>query len=343
MDFRTNLTLFFIFSLLLSTSDLQAQQSITAQNDSLIQKAIELSIRHDYKLAEEIFQKIIDDYPEHPEGYFFMAATIQSKMMDFETDKWDQDFFHYINLAIKTANEKINESPQADYWAQFYKGSALCYLAFFEGRKEKYLPAIRHSFKGISILKEIAKIDPQFYDVFFGIGSYNYWRSRVTRFVNWLPLISDDRENGIRMVKQAIKKGRFTRYAALNELVWILLDAGKPEQAFNYAQTGLEKFPQSRFFLWGAAKSAYAMKNYNAAINYFQKILDSIIKSTPNNHYNEYICRVKLAECYLEIADLAEAKNQIGILKSLKLAPEIKKRLKKQRKLLIKFEKMLNS
>ena len=84
------------------------------------------------------------------------------------------------------------------------------------------------------------------------------------------------------------------------------------------------------------------MKNYNAAINYFQKILGSIIISTPNNHYNEYICLVKLTECYLEIADLTEAKNQIDTLKFLKLAPEIKKRLKKQRKQLIKFKKMLN-
>ena len=121
------------------TSGLQAQQSITLQNDSLIQQVIELSIQHNYQFAEKILKKIIDQYPDHPEGYFFMAATIQSKMMDFETDIWDEDFFHFIDLTIKTADNKIKQLSVHDYMLEYYKGSALCYLAFYEGRKGKYL------------------------------------------------------------------------------------------------------------------------------------------------------------------------------------------------------------
>ncbi|MBC8183387.1 hypothetical protein H8E88_20030 [candidate division KSB1 bacterium] len=315
-----------------------AQQSITTPNDSLIQKAIEMSIQHDYENAERIFQKIIESDPEQPEGYFFMAATIQSKMMDFETERWDADFFRYINLTIKKANDKILKSSDTNIWARFYKGSALSYLAFVEGRRGKYLPAIRHGYSGITLLKKIAKAHPDFYDALFGIGSYNYWRSRITRLINWLPIISDQRENGIQKIKLATQKGRFTRYAALNELIWILIDADKPNEAFEYARKGLEKFPESRFFLWGAAKSAYAQKNYPAATYYFKKIIKSITQSNFNNHYNEYICRLNLVKCYLETDNIKEAKNQIKFLKSLKLTPEISKRLKKQKKRLKQFD-----
>lgn len=342
MIFKNKTSFLVALFLLISFTRLQSNQSITVENDSLIQKAIEFSIQHDYELAEEIFLKIINKYPEHPIGYFFMAATIQSKMIDFETEKWDDKFFYYINLTIEKADSMITGRAKTDSWVKFYKGSALSYLAFFEGRREKYLPAIGHAISGISLLKKITKINPLFYDAYFGIGSYNYWVSRITRFVNWLPLIPDKRESGIQMVKQAVEKGKFTQYAAMNELIWILLDAGNSEQALYYAQAGLKNFPDSRFFLWGAAKSSFAAKNFKTSIEYFQQLLESITNAIPNNHYNEYICRVKLIECFLETNNKQQAKNQIDCLKFLILSPEIKKRLKKQRKRFEQFEKILD-
>ena len=335
MFFRTKLAIVFIF---LNYNLLFAQQSIIAPNDSLIQKSIEFSIQHDYENAEKIIQKIIEKYLEHPEGYFFMAATIQSKMMDFETDRWDEDFFRFIDLTLKKANDKINTSSPTNIWAQFFKGSAFSYLAFVKGRRGKYLPAIRYGYSGITLLKKITAVHPDFYDSYFGIGTYYYWRSRFSGFINWLPIFSDQREYGIQMVKQAAQKGKFTRYAALNELIWILIDAGKPGEAFNYAQKGLEKFPESRFYLWGAAKSATAKKDYSTAIYYFQKILESINQSGFNNHYNEYICRLNLVNCYFETSNTAEVKNQIHIIKSLEIDPKILKKLKKQIKRLKQFE-----
>jgi tetratricopeptide (TPR) repeat protein len=332
-----------IVLILLLFNPLQAQQFNTPSNDSLIQQAIEMSIQHNYYNAEKIVQQIIENHPEHPAGYFFMAATIQSKMMDFETNRWDADFFHYIKLTIKKANNKIHKSPDKNIWAQFYKGSALSYLAFVEGRRGKYLQAIRHGFSGVALLKKIAKVEPNFHDALFGIGSYSYWRSRITRFINWLPIISDQREAGIQMITQATKKGRFTRYAALNELIWILIDASKPDEAFEYAQKGLKKFPESRFFLWGAAKSAAAQKKYPDAIYYFEKIIESITQADFNNHYNEYICRLNLIKCYLETDNIAVAKNQLSILKALKIEPIVQKRLKKQKKRLKEFEKLIGS
>ncbi|MDZ7264214.1 MAG: hypothetical protein ONB16_06485, partial [candidate division KSB1 bacterium] len=150
---------------------------LDARTDSLIQTGIELSIQHDYPQAESIFHKLIEAYPDHPVGYLFMAATLQSKMMDYETERWSEDFQRYIRLAIDTAEN----SKSQDLWAMFYHGSALCYLAFYEGRNGDYLKAINHGFSGIAILNRIVKIDPEFHDAYFGIGSYQYWRSQKTR------------------------------------------------------------------------------------------------------------------------------------------------------------------
>jgi len=318
------------------------QNCFEAKTDSLILSGIELSIQHDYSKAESIFLRLIKDYPDHPIGYFFMAATIQSKMIDYESDQWSQDFYQYIRLAIHCAEKNKFMKQEHDFWSMFYHGSALCYLAFYEGRNGDYLSAIRLGLSGISILKEIIKRNPGFYDGYFGIGSYKYWRSQKTKYLNWLPFISDDREEGIDMVRQTIEKGKYTQHAAMNELIWILLDSGKADEAYSWALRGLKEFPQSRFFLWGAAKSSLTLENYSVAVIYFQQLLDSIIKAQFDNYYNEYICRIKLAQCFTNLRRFPDAISQIVILESLPLSAEIEHKLKNQRKELSQLKKKLS-
>jgi len=336
---RSHLPLLFIYCQ--AAFGFCAQSSTFQSIDSLIQAGIESSIIHDYESAANIFKNIIEQDAESPQGYFFMAAMLQSQMIDFETDQWEKEFYSFIDLTINKADAAIQNKSSERPAAQFYKGSAFLYLGFADGRKGEYLSAIKHSLIGISILKQLAENHPDFYDVNFGIGSYNYWRSRMTRLINWLPLISDARQSGIQMVQQATEKGKFTRYAALNELIWILIDAGKPVEAFGYAQQGLEKFPQSRFFLWGAAKSACAYHNYYSAILYFNQILESLLVENYNNHFNEFICRLNLIHCYFATSNLSEAKKQIAILKALHIDPKIQKKLNKQKKRLEQFERKL--
>lgn len=334
------LYLFFLF-LFLGESSL-GQQGFDVKTDSLIQAGIELSIQHDYAKAESNFQQLIDNYPDHPVGYFFMAATIQAKMMDYESDRWSQDFYRFIRLAIDCAEKKQAENNDSDLLSMFYHGSALCYLAFYEGRDGDILKAVNHGLSGISLLKKIKKIDPEFHDASFGIGSYKYWRSQKTKFLSWLPLISDERAEGIEMVRQAVDNGKYIPYAAMNELTWILLEAGEAEEAYSWAMKGLEKFPRSRFFLWGAAKSALARENYSSAASLFQKLLDFIIQAPFDNYYNEYICRVKLAQCFQKLGRFAEASAQIIYIDSLPLSPEIDKKLKKQHKELSQLKETLS-
>jgi tetratricopeptide (TPR) repeat protein len=318
------------------------QNARSSKTDSLIQQGIEYSIVHDYDKAEAIFQKIIKDNPEHPVGYFFMAATIQSKMMDFETENWEQDFFENIEITIRLAKERQGMQVEANSSFMFYRGSALCYLAFYESRKGQYLDAVRHGLAGISILKKVVVMNPEFYDAYFGIGSYKYWRSQVTKYLNWLPILADEREEGIKLVQQAVENGQFTRFAAMNELIWILMDRNRPEDAYYWAMQGITKFPQSRFFLWGMAKSAYALGKYSEAINYYQQLLFSITSESLNNHYNEFICRVHLAQSFEKLERYNEANEQINILESLTLSPDIESKLKKQRKQLAHLKKNLS-
>jgi len=308
-----------------------ASAGTLADDDSLILKAISLSIIHEYEKSKQLLDELIRKDPTQPVGYFFKAAVIQAQMMDFETDRWRSEFLDNIDLTLSRCDRKNSDSSEFNVDHQFYKGSALSYLAFYAGRQGKYVTAIRQGLSAVSILKKIVHHQPDYYDAYFGIGTFRFWRSQLTRHLSWLPLVPDDRELGIRMIETAIEKGKFTRAAAMNELVWMLLEYDKPERAYQWALTGLQHFPDSRFFLWGAAKCAMALEKYDTAQVYFQRILDAILQNNPNNHYNEYLCRLNLARCHIHLEEYDCAQQQIDQLKALPLSSNIIHRLKKQR------------
>lgn len=288
---------------------------------------IEFSVTQHYEKAESLLVELMQEDEQEPAFYFFMAAVIQSKMMDYEDNRWEAEFYRYLDISEKLARAKI-DADKKDKWGYFYLGSSLSYQAFYEGKRKNYISAIKYAIKGMSALKKALDIDPQFHDVYFGLGSYKYWRSKATKYINWLPMIKDEREAGIEMVKQAALKGELTTYAAINELTWILIDDGEVSEALTWAKRGLEKFPTSRFFLWGVAKSYMNLKDFENAITYFQAILQSILDDElMNNHYNRAICYYNLAKAHHELGQHEKSIVYLDLIDSLEVTEVIAQRL----------------
>jgi tetratricopeptide (TPR) repeat protein len=319
------LRLILLFHILNYSFELCAQ---TNQVDSLILSGTEQSLRHDYAAAESTFKKLIDLDTNHPQGYFYLAATIQAKMMDFETDLWEKEFYKYIDETEQHCKELIETNNQ-NGWAYFYLGSAGCYRSFHESKKKEYLTAVRHGLAGVAALKKALQIDSTITEAYFGIGSFNYWRSKATHYLNWLPLLNDQRQVGIDMVKRAAYKSKYIHYAAYNELIWIFIDTGQPSEALKWARLGLSHAQDSRFFLWGAAKSHFLMKQYSEALLFYNQILNSVEKEALNNHYNEILCRYKMAQCYYQLKKNEETLALCDQILATSIAePAVQKRLK---------------
>ncbi len=297
-----------------------------ADIDSIIIHGIGQSIQHQYDRAENAFNEIISRTPDHPQGYFFLAATLQSKMMDYETDTWEKEFFTLLDKTENLSKERIAAHAE-DPWFHFYLGSACSYRAFYNGKKKNYVSAIGDAITGMASLKRAIQLDSTMYDVYFGMGSYKYWRSRLTRYFNWLPLLQDERKTGIEMVTLAALKGRYTRYAAINGLAWMLIDDGQVAEAQKWAKSGLEQYPKSRFFLWGAAKSHFSLNQYEKAREIYLAILRSVQEETLNNHYNEIICYFKIAQCDYHLSRFEDALKFCTYVYSVETTPKIREKL----------------
>jgi len=297
--------------------------------DSLITAGIDQTFRSHFDSALTTFGTICRIHPEHPAGYFYKAATLQSKMMDFETDAWEDQFYGWIDAALERAEKRIGEDVE-DPWMHFFRGSALSYKGLYQAKSGELIRGFLSARKGLGSLRHAFELDSTLFECLLGLGSYKYWAGKYYTYLKWLPWIKDERGTGLRMVRKAVQESRFSRWVAVNSLAWMEWDRGEYGLAEKLFSVGLKKYPGSRFFLWGMADSYFGEERYREAIPYYRRILASVRNEPFNNGFNEALCLVKLSLCSYRLKDYKTAFQRADEALGLSLAEKEKERLKDQ-------------
>jgi tetratricopeptide (TPR) repeat protein len=302
----------------------------TAWNDALLKKAIALTAIQRFQEALALTDTVIKLTPNEPSGYFFRAAVLQSRMMDYEDYNGDEKaFFDATGACRKLAQTKLQDHTIAgrdEAWAHFFLGSAMGYEAFFIGKKKRYLEAFRYGWQSIQHLEAALKIDPQLYDAYLGIGTYKYYRSKMSKKFSWLPFVKDERELGIRMIRLSIAKGHYSRTASINGLGWILMDENRPAEALALIDSALAIYPNSRFFLWSAGEAAYRVAHYEQAAAHYRLILESLQTEKHLSPYLELVARARLARVYQADKKIEEACREVERIGTLSLSKHERER-----------------
>ena len=312
--------------------------------DSAIKRGIDATILQQYSRAYSIFDSLIALNPNDPRGYFYKAAAIQSKMMDLEDYTEGADFVKFIRKTIHLS-EVIVREHSLDGWGYFYAGSGYSYFSLYLLQKKKYFKGLRFAQKGIGLLNKAVSTDSTVFDAYLGIGAYEYWRSRKTKFLKWLPIFPDHTKDGIRKIRLAFRKSRYAQAISLNELIWVEIDQKNWRAAIDYAKQGLAQYPGSRFFLWPLAEAYFRGGFHRQAANVFARLLKTYQTETLSNHYNEAICAYKVAMSAFFDHDYVRSEQYCEKFFSLKNPADYQKRLekktKKLRKLLKENQKIL--
>jgi tetratricopeptide (TPR) repeat protein len=275
-----------------------AQTPFSPEVDSLIVRGIDQTFDCQFDSAMITFQKVIDLYPDHAAGYFYKAATLQSKMMDYETDLWENEYYELINQAIKLGEQQISNEDN-NPWTYFYLGSSYGYKGLYQAATGSYIVGFMSAREGLGFMEEAVKRNEAVYDAYMVLGNYKYWYSRFKKYFKWIPLVRDERDEGIRMIKLSIVKGTFSYWVGMNSLAWIEYDQKHYKAARNLFLKGLDQYPGSRFFMWGLADTYFRMDEYTKAAELYESLLDVVQNSRWNNGYNEIVARFKLIRTYL--------------------------------------------
>ncbi len=298
-----------------------------------VEQIVNHSVMQDYDAARAICLEMERAYPEHPGGYFFRAAVLQSKMMDYENYAELDEFFRLTRRALELARRDIKKYRQ-NSWPYFFLGASLGYRAFYYFREKNYLQAFHDGWNAIKMLERSLELDSTNYDVYLGIGAFKYYKSKYSKSLQFLPFVTDERELGIRLIRKTIEMGKFAYPAALNALTWILLEEGRYAEAEATVREALQKYPGSRFFLWGKAAVAYRQEKWTEAREAYEGILASYVNDPGGRSpFNEMVCHAMLATIYQKTGNGDLARRHAEEVLQIRIDRRLKKRAKPYLKL----------
>jgi tetratricopeptide (TPR) repeat protein len=267
-----------------------------------ITEGIELTINNQFDAAIDVFRSASKSDPNDYRPYFYLAATLDSKMTHYENDAEAFAFNAAIDSVIKRVEMVMALTPSTNAELVFYLGSAYGYRAYFLGRRGNWYSALSNGKRATALLQQSIMLDSTLYDAYLGIGTYKYWLYSKLKFITWLPFIPDDREQGVRMIKKTIEMNARSKYMAMHQLIYILADYNRAEEAVGYADTLLARYPESQFMLWAAAHAYQKSGSLNHASSVYEK-LSLLLADDPNPNPSHLIrCSYKLAEIYMQQA-----------------------------------------
>ena len=285
----------FLFCLLLGKDTASAQHLPDASLHDRIMEGIDLTLQQRYPEARRLFQTVVRNWPSHPSGYLFLAAVMQAECSDY--DLWLNRSTHDSLLEMATARaEQMIARQKGDPWGYYYAGTASAYRSFSESEEGNWYSALKEGIGSAGMFEEALACEASFRHAMSGLGTYYYWRSRKTDFLNWLPFIKDKRSEAISMLRNAAQNSVYESSVAVSSLMWILIEEGRYREAVEWADRILLRYPDNRSVLWGVLTAHERMKDSTSLKKDVERLLASVIAAPVRNVYAEITCRLKLAQ-----------------------------------------------
>jgi tetratricopeptide (TPR) repeat protein len=284
--------------------------------DSLIDVGLDLTIMQQYDAALSHFAELSHRYPNHPAGPTYYLGTILSRSKDCQSLPERSVVDSLLDVATLRVGH-LNSSPDLRLEGRYYEGALLGLDAHDRAERKEAWGAFLKARASASVLEGVIEQDSSWFDAYVGVGTYAYWRSRKTDFLNWLPFLSDRREEGIKLLNHAAEKSRHQRYAALLSLLWVYLDAGRYEEAESTARRLLERANSNRLALLGLGTALTRLRRNEEAAHVYKCLLESIQSSEANSPMNELVARVRLASVSLAIGSYDEARVQLTAIRGI--------------------------
>ncbi len=273
---------------------------------ALVLQGIDLTWQQAFHEADTVFQRITDEFPDHPAGFVYRAGLALTAAEDHESLLDRARFDSLLDIGRKKAQAMLASESEAK-WGHFFLATADGSDSYARVYRGDWVGGTLKGFAAVGGFERALNLDSSLVDALGGIGAYKYWRSRKTEYFNWLPFVGDARPEAITMLRKTADNGIYNRFTVLSMLSAIYLDAEQHEEAVLCARLGLKQYPTNRTFLWALATVLDKAKKPNDAARAYEDLLASIETDPAGNAYNEFVARLNLAESLARIGDAQRA------------------------------------
>jgi hypothetical protein len=253
-------------------------------------KIIFHTFNEEYEPAKKICEEQIKLNPASPKYYYYLINVkileYYQKVAELNPDKRDggrkllnKEIINYCENVLDNFDESMLNLEN-----KFYLGTIQAYAARIYGIDGSWWSAFKSGKKAKSIMEEIIKSDPQFYDSYLVLGMIEYYADRmsgVTSFIAGILGLSGNREKGLSHLQLAYENGKLTFGQSALTLIEVYSSLeGNEYAALTYFENFLNRFPKNKRTLNSYCQVLMNILDYKKAEN--------IIKNDRQNLIDDY-------------------------------------------------------
>ena len=287
----------------------------------------------DFEGAEKIFKKLIEEHPQSPGAYTFLALTRWNQLLqaagnlaldDYATptpfarkpskpvDAPLQAFLETNQKAIEICDQALASNGD-DVRALYFKGVAFENLASeaVAIRKEPW-EAWAYGRTATRLHKRVLELDPNLVDAKLSLGVAEFAKATAPWSLRWFTALfyPGDKEHALAAIREVGTRGRFRQYDA--QLVLALLQAwkGDPQESVQVFNRLRAKYPTN--YLLDMNLAAIQLQNLDSptqALHTYQRLLAEIESKSGNLKIGEIYYRLGLT--YHRLREYQQALNSL--------------------------------
>lgn len=261
-----------------------------------------------FEKADTTIASYIKSQPTDPAGYLFRASLYLAQMSDQEEKLFPAEFKAAIDTVELFAKQMDSSTARNRAWMHLWLGHAKAYGSVFESRFASMTSAIGMGFDAKDEYHKGLREDSTLTDLYFGLGSYHYWKSAKAGLLRWIGLFHNDKDRGIDELWDASRSSEISRDAARSALIWVYFDNDRYDSAVQMAEEVKRRFPHGKSFLWPLAQGHFEKKKYVEAISAYEDIRERIW-NYPGNYYNLIECDYQIVQSYDRLGNKSDAKS----------------------------------
>ncbi|HBA59734.1 MAG TPA: hypothetical protein DCZ92_02705 [Elusimicrobia bacterium] len=269
---------------------------------TLAKKGIDGIYAVDLAEAEKNFNLARQKYPEHPFPIFgiAMAKWAHLEYLEDESDpKLEEEYSALTDKAVDVGLKWIKKHP-GDANAYLAVGGIYGLRARLALQQHRWFKAYFDGKKAISNTKKAAKIDPELYDAYLGIGMYEYYAGTLPGVIKFFAklLMGGDPVKGLEYLNLCKEKGFYNALGAKLLLIEIYTQPGskyaRTDIAVKWSRELRAEFPSHAQMHFVEIVSLYEDKKYDESRKESLEYLRSVNEGKPA-YRKRYLPRVLTA------------------------------------------------
>lgn len=248
---------FILLSLALSAPAIAQDHTELLKNEAFVhdvRQAIDSVYDMNYEASVRILAPWHKKYPDHPIWIFWKGLhTWWEILPDLENEKYDKKLVYDLSQAEYQCSRLLNKNPK-NLDAFVIKSASDAFIARLYANRDNWLKAFQYGRTSINTVFALRDAYPNFSDLGFGLGAYNYYSAwlpehyPILKSLMWL-LPKGSKKEGLRMLRAAADSSILVKPEAIYTLARIYLEAEqKPDSALYYFNRLARLYPRNLYY-----------------------------------------------------------------------------------------------